>query len=100
MMDSEIPRNRHVTNENEVLLCQAASKLSEELGGTDIVIIAAGKRNTRFNRCTTGSTIFMRSGARLRDLLGILEMAKEVEVLKHFGLLPKSRTQAVQEASE
>jgi len=89
MPDAKIGKSRHVTNEEEVVLCQAAAKLSEELDGTDIVIIAAGKSGTRFGRCMTGSTTFVRPGGRLRDLLGILETAKQIETLKHFGCIPK-----------
>lgn len=85
--------SKHITNDNEKLLCETAEKLSEELDGTDIVIIAAGKAGTRFERCTTGSTVFVSKDGRLRDFIGILETAKEIETLKHFHLLsgPKNK---------
>ena len=80
-------KSNHITNENEIHLCDIAKDLSEKLDGTDIIIIAAGKQNTRFNRCTTGSTVFTSGAGRLRDFIGILETAKEIETLKHFKLL-------------
>ena len=81
-------KSRHITNENEDLLCETAARLSKEFDGTDVIIIAAGKAGTRFDRCTTGSTVFLSGGGRLRDFIGILETAKEIETLKHFNLFP------------
>lgn len=86
-MKKQMRRSKHITNENEILLYEKAKKLSEELDGTDVVIIAAGKAGTRFNRCTTGSTVFVSGVGRLRDFIGILETAKAIETLKHFNLL-------------
>jgi hypothetical protein len=97
MSESIIGRSRHITNPNEELLCQKAVELSQQLDGTDIVIIAAGKSGTCFQRCTTSSTTFLDGGARLRDFLGIVETAKQIETLRHFAGRFKQQLQAVEE---
>jgi hypothetical protein len=91
---------RHITNLNELLLSKKAEELSQQLDGTDIVIIAAGKSGTRFDRCTTGSTLFLSTGWRFRDFLGIVETAKQIETLKHFPGRFKQQLQTVEEESQ
>ena len=55
-----------------------------------VVVIIGGNAETGIKHCMLGSS--MHTGERLRDLLGILETAKQIETLKHFRLFPRSRS--------
>ena len=74
----------HERHEVEKALKQKAREISEELNGADIVIIAAGGQKAKLNRTMTASTYDRDHPGRLRDLLGILETAKQIETIKHF----------------
>jgi hypothetical protein len=65
-------------------LWEDAERLSKKYGGAPVVIIVAGDASADVGRCMLGSTLH--DGARLRDLLGILETAKQIEGLKHFEM--------------
>ena len=61
-----------------------AERLSKKYGGAPVVIIVAGDASADVGRCMLSS--MLHAGARLRDLLGLLETAKQIESLKHFRM--------------
>lgn len=76
----------HEIDPTELELKQEARKLSEKYGGVPIVIIAAGSSSTH-NLYRTMTASYAADGtARLRDLLGVLEVSKQLETLKHLQL--------------
>jgi hypothetical protein len=77
----------HEIHEIEKKLRQDAQKISKRHGGAPVVIILGAYReaDTDIRRCMTASTL---QGYRLRDLLGILQTAIQIETLKHFQLFP------------
>ncbi len=65
-----------------------AQKISEEQNGAPIIIIAAGSNNAGISGTITAWANLADDGnGRLRDLLGILETAKQLETLKHVNLI-------------
>jgi len=78
-------RNSEIKNK----LFQNAKKISKELNSAPVVIIVAGSKEAGIPRCFTGySHLGDERDGRLRDLVGILETAKHIEVLNHF---PKTK---------
>jgi hypothetical protein len=77
----------HEIHEIEKGLRQEAQRISKRHGGAPVVIVVGGHReaDTDIRRCMTASTL---QGYRLRDLLGILQTAIQIESLKHFQLFP------------
>ena len=77
----------HEIHEIEKKLLQDAQRISKRHGGAPVVIIVGGytEADTDIRRCMTASTL---QGYRLRDLLGILQTAIQIETLKHFQLFP------------
>jgi hypothetical protein len=77
----------HEIHEIEKKLRQDAERISKRHGGAPVVIIVGGytEGDTDIRRCMTASTL---QGYHLRDLLGILQTAIEIETLKHFQLFP------------
>jgi hypothetical protein len=49
------------------------------------MIIVGGHQKAKLDRSMIGATFFKRS-YMLRDLLGLLEVAKQLTMVKHFGL--------------
>lgn len=72
-------------NEIQAKLNHKAKAISEEFNGAPVVIIVAGSKGAGIPACTTGwSQIVEEREGRLRDLLGILETAKQIESYRHF----------------
>ncbi len=72
----------HETHPIEDELRREAERLSRKYKGAPVVIIVAGHGGLTVPRSMLGSSLH--EGHRLRDLLGILEAAKQIESLKHF----------------
>ena len=66
----------HEIHDIEFDLWDDAERLSKKYGGAPVVIIVAGDASADFGRCMLSSTLH--AGARLRDLLGLLETAKQI----------------------
>jgi hypothetical protein len=64
-------------------LRRTAERISAEYGGAPVVVIVGGSVEAHVPRCMVGSTLHQ-EGDRLRDLLGILQTAIQIETLKHF----------------
>jgi len=72
----------HEITQLEQKLKNIAQTLSNELNGPEVIIIVAGSTEHNINRTMLGSNM---QNKRLRDLLGILEVAKQLESNKHFS---------------
>jgi hypothetical protein len=72
----------HEIHDIEFELWDEAERLSEKYRGAPVVIIIGGHAPAGVGRCMLSSTLH--NASRLRDLLGILETAKQIETLKHF----------------
>jgi hypothetical protein len=70
----------HESHEIEYRLKTEAERIGRELGGVPVVVIAAGDTDAGIPRTMTGSNLT----GRLRDLLGILQTAIQIETHKHF----------------
>lgn len=71
--------------EIKIKLVQNAKKISEELNNVPVLVIVAGSKKAGIDRCFTGySHLGEGREGRLRDMIGILETAKHIEVLNHF----------------
>ena len=72
----------HETDPLELELSAEAARLSQRLNGAPVVIVVAGDESAGIPRTmtATGSATSM----RLRDLLGILQTAIQIESWKHF----------------
>ena len=74
--------NMHELHETEQELKAIAQDISEKHGGAPVVIVMGGQNESSILRTMTAT-----SGAepmRLRDLVGILETAKQIESWKHI----------------
>lgn len=71
----------------EMDLKAKAQKISKKFGGAGTIIIVAGNRDAGIKRCMLGSSLILGPN-RLRDLLGILETAIQIESLKHWRIKP------------
>jgi hypothetical protein len=78
----------HEIHQVEKELLAEATSISKKHGGAPVVIIVGGSKEANVPRCMISST--MHQGYRLRDLLGILETAIQIETLKHFRHFPRS----------
>ena len=74
----------HERTKVEIELCQEAERISAAHNGAPVIVILAGSAEAGVNRTMLGSTLH--AGYRLRDLLGLLETAKQIETLKHFSV--------------
>jgi hypothetical protein len=72
----------HETHPIEDDLRREAERISAKYGGAPTVVIVAGHKGLTVPRSMLGSSLH--EGNRLRDLLGVLEAAKQIESLKHF----------------
>ena len=69
----------------QVQLNKKAMEISEEFGSAPTIIIVAGSRDAGIPACTTGrANLGEGSDGRMRDLLGILEAAKQIESHRHL----------------
>ena len=73
----------HEQHKIENRLKSEATKLSSEYGGAPVVIIVAGYSDANIPRTMTASSI-KGTDVRLRDLLGIMQTAIQIESWKHF----------------
>ena len=78
----------HETHPIEFELKEEARRLSAKYHGAPVVIVVAGQ-GMEVPRSMTASSFERGKSGRLRDLLGILNAACQIESLKHFGLLGK-----------
>ena len=70
-----------------------AKKISQEQGGPPVVVIIAGSANAGVPACITAwANLGQGREGRLRDLLGILQTAIQIESLKHLKLQKKNDT--------
>ena len=74
----------HEQHDIEKQLKAEAIRISEQMGGAPVVIIAGGDTQANIPRTMTASSIKGKD-VRLRDLLGILQTAIQIESWKHFG---------------
>ena len=72
----------HEIHDIEFELWDEAERISEKYNGAPVVIILGGDESAQVKRNMVSSNLH--SGKRLRDLLGLLESAKQIESLKHF----------------
>jgi len=77
----------HEIVDMEMDLKAKAKEISGEYGGSETIIIIAGNKEAGIGRCMLGSTLILGPN-RLRNLLGILETAIQIESLKHFRIRP------------
>jgi hypothetical protein len=69
-------------------LNKKANEISLEFNGAPVVIIVAGSEEANIPATITGWANLRDGGkGRFRDLLGIVEGAKQIETLKHFPSL-------------
>ena len=73
----------HEEHEIEKKLKIEASRLSAELGDAPVVILVGGSEAANIPRVMTASSI-KGADVRLRDLLGLLQTAIQIESWKHF----------------
>lgn len=73
----------HEQHEIERQLRLEAQRISGAYRGAPVVIIVAGDADAGVPRTMTASTLHSERD-RLRDLLGILQTASQIETLKHF----------------
>jgi hypothetical protein len=73
----------HEEHEIEKKLRAEASRISAEFGGAPVVVLVGGSEEANIPRVMTGSCI-KGADVRLRDLLGILQTAIQIESWKHF----------------
>ncbi len=73
----------HEKNEVEKDLRKEAERISVKYNGAETIIIVAGNKKAKLDRCMTGSS--MHRGFRLRDFLGILQAAIQIESHKHLS---------------
>lgn len=74
----------HEQHDIEKRLKEEANRISEEMGGAPIVIVAGGDTDANIPRTMTASSIKDKE-VRLRDLLGISQTSIQIESWKHFG---------------
>ena len=73
----------HEQDDIEKKLKAEADRISEQMGGAPIVVIAGGDTEANIPRTMTASSIKGKD-VRLRDLLGILQTSIQIESWKHF----------------
>ena len=73
----------HERNEVEKRLRGEAERISGEYQGAPVVIVVGGSGKAGLGRTMIGSSLH-NQGNRLRDLLGLLEVAAQIESRKHF----------------
>ncbi len=62
-----------------------ADRISGKVGGAPVVVIIAGLKEAEVPRCVTvSSNLSKNREGRLRDLLGILQTAIQIESLDHL----------------
>ena len=67
-------------------LQQEAERISNENGGAPVVVIVAGSKDAGVGACTTAwANLGEGREGRMRDLLGILEAAKQIESHRHLN---------------
>jgi hypothetical protein len=76
----------HERHAIEKRLKREAEQISARHGNAPVVIIVGGSGEANIPRTMTASS-FKHSKGRLRELLGILQAAIQIETLKHFGKL-------------
>lgn len=72
----------HEVHDIEFELWDEAERIRDKYNGAQVVIMLGGDKAANIERNMISST--MHNGERLRDLLGLIESAKQIESLKHF----------------
>jgi hypothetical protein len=80
----------HERHSIEKALKLEAERISVRYGNAPVVIVVGGSGEANIPRTMTASS-FTRSNGRLRDLLGVLQSAIQIETLKHFKLFVPRR---------
>ena len=88
----------HEKHRIEKQLRGEAERISASYGGAPVIVILAGSAEADVSRTMIASTLHDQ-GDRLRDLLGILQTAIQIETLKHFRP-PKARDQSASEGAQ
>jgi hypothetical protein len=76
----------HEKHPIEKELKKEAKRLSARYGNAPVVVIVGGSKTANIPRTMTASCIAEQHG-RLRDLLGLLQTAIQIESMKHFDML-------------
>jgi hypothetical protein len=84
------PIRMHERHRIEKALKREAERISIQHGNAPVVIVVGGSGEANIPRTMTASS-FTRSKGRLRDLLGVLQSAIQIETLKHFNLFAPRR---------
>ena len=74
----------HEQHDIEIKLKTEANRISEQMKGAPVVIVVGGDSEASIPRTMTASSLKGKD-IRLRDLLGILQTAIQIESWKHFG---------------
>ena len=74
----------HEQHDIEIKLKTEANRISEQMKGAPVVIVVGGDSEASIPRTMTASSLKGKD-IRLRDLLGILQAAIQIESWKHFG---------------
>ena len=74
----------HEQHDIEIQLKTEANRISEQMKGAPVVIVVGGDSEASIPRTMTASSLKGKD-IRLRDLLGILQAAIQIESWKHFG---------------
>jgi hypothetical protein len=72
-----------------------AERLGEKYPGSPVVIVVGGVTGSEVNRTMTASNLHDEKD-RFRDLLGLLEMAKQVETAKHVEEFKRKQADSVE----
>jgi hypothetical protein len=75
-------------------LNQEAERISHKYDGAPVVVIVAGSAEASVPACTTAfANLGQGREGRLRDLLGILQTAMQIETFNHFPIFPRINQQ-------
>ena len=88
----------HERHRLEKELRKDAERVSKKYGGAPVIVILAGSAEADVSRTMIASTLHQ-PGDRLRDLLGILQTAIQIETLKHFQP-PKAKDESARRAAQ
>jgi len=80
----------HEVHPIEKAMMLAAQEISTAYKDAPVIIIIGGSTEAGVPRCMTASSLQGKED-RLRDFIGILQTAQQIETLKHFGYFKKSK---------
>jgi len=80
----------HEISQIEKQLFEDAERISQKNNGAPVAIIVGGSSEANIPRCMTASTLHGET-YRLRDLIGMLHTAIQIETMKHFNCFQKPK---------